>query len=47
LVEGDDVEALLTAEIDLSEVDKARRYIPVLQDRRPEIYNRKIRLDIL
>jgi omega-amidase len=47
LVEGDDVEALLTAEIDLSEVDKARRYIPVLQDRRPEIYNRKIGLDIL
>ena len=38
LVEGDDSEALLTIDIDLREADKARRYIPVLQDRRPEIY---------
>ena len=40
LVEGDDNEALLTAEIDLREADKARRYIPVLQDRQPEVYRR-------
>ena len=38
LVEGDDGEALLTAEVDLREADKARRYIPVLRDRRPEVY---------
>jgi omega-amidase len=38
LVEGDDTEALLTAEIDLREADKARKYIPVLKDRRPDIY---------
>jgi predicted amidohydrolase len=38
LVEGDDSEALLTLDIDLQEADKARRYIPALQDRRPEIY---------
>ena len=38
LVEGADTQTLLTAEIDLREADKARRYIPVLQDRRPEIY---------
>ena len=36
LVEGDDSEALLTAQFNLREADKARRYIPVLQDRREE-----------
>jgi len=38
LVEGDDSETLLTIEINLQESDKARRYIPVLRDRRPDIY---------
>jgi predicted amidohydrolase len=38
LIEGDDTESLLTIEIDLREADKARRHIPVLQDRRPDIY---------
>jgi omega-amidase len=42
LVEGDDAEALLTAEVDLRKADKARRYIPVLQDRRPEIYKERV-----
>ncbi len=42
LVEGDNSEALLTVEIDLSEADKARKHIPVFQDRRPEIYNRDL-----
>jgi omega-amidase len=38
IIEGDDQEALLTAEIDLSVVDTARRKIPVFNDRRPDIY---------
>jgi len=38
LVEGDDSEALLTIEIDLDECDKARRFIPVFKDRRPDVY---------
>lgn len=38
LVEGGDSGALLTVEIDLSEADKARRFIPVLRDRRPDVY---------
>jgi len=38
LVEGDDGEALLTAEIDLDECDKARHFIPVFKDRRPDVY---------
>lgn len=41
-VEGDDTEKLLTIEIDLREADKARRYIPVLQDRRPDVYGSAI-----
>ncbi len=39
LVEGDDGEALLTVEIDLREVDKVRRFIPVFEDRRPDVYD--------
>jgi omega-amidase len=39
LVAGDDEEILLTVSIDLQEADKARRHIPVFQDRRPEVYN--------
>jgi len=38
LVEGDDREGLLVARADLREVRKARRYLTVYQDRRPEAY---------
>jgi len=37
-VEGGTTEALLTTEIDLDDVHHARRRIPVIQDRRPDIY---------
>lgn len=40
LIEGDDDEALLTAEIDFKEVEKARRFIPVFKDRRDDIYGK-------
>ncbi len=45
LVEGDGSEALLTTEIDLGEAGKARRYIPVLRDRQPEIYTKRVKDD--
>ena len=38
LVEGDDQERLLVAEVDMREVRTARRYLPVYKDRRPEVY---------
>jgi len=38
LVEGDDQERLLVAQADLREVRKARRYLTVYEDRRPEAY---------
>ncbi|OQY18206.1 MAG: hypothetical protein B6I35_13370 [Anaerolineaceae bacterium 4572_32.2] len=38
LVEGDDQERLLVAQIDLREIRKARRYLTVYEDRRPEAY---------
>ena len=38
LVEGDDQERLLIAQADLREVRKARRYLTVYQDRRPDAY---------
>ncbi|MBL7063550.1 MAG: carbon-nitrogen family hydrolase [Anaerolineae bacterium] len=38
LVEGDGQERLLIAQADLREVRKARRYLTVYQDRRPEAY---------
>jgi predicted amidohydrolase len=38
LVEGDDREALLVAQLDLREVRKARRYLTVYEDRRPDAY---------
>ncbi len=38
LVEGGEYEALLTAEIDLREVDRVRQTIPVFEDRRPDAY---------
>jgi len=38
LVEGDAQERLLIAQADLREVRKARRYLTIYQDRRPEAY---------
>lgn len=38
LVEGDDREGLLIARADLGEIRKARRYLTVYEDRRPEAY---------
>lgn len=38
LVEGDDAESLITAEIDLGKVGHIRKLIPVMDDRRAEIY---------
>ncbi len=38
LVEAAEDEALLTAEIDLDEVDRVRQQIPVFEDRRPDAY---------
>jgi predicted amidohydrolase len=37
-VEGGESAVLLTAEIDLAQVEQARRHIPVFQDRRPAVY---------
>jgi predicted amidohydrolase len=39
VVEGDNAEGLFTCTIDLRTADKARRYIPVFKDRRPDIYD--------
>jgi omega-amidase len=39
VVEGGSGETLLTAEIDLDQVDAVRNRIPVFKDRRPEIYD--------
>jgi omega-amidase len=38
LVEGDDQERLLVARADLREIRKARRYLTVYEDRRPDAY---------
>jgi predicted amidohydrolase len=38
IVEGEKGEILLTAEINLDEVEKAREVIPVFRDRRPDVY---------
>jgi predicted amidohydrolase len=38
LAEGDDRERLVVAEIDLREIPKARRYLTIYEDRRPEAY---------
>lgn len=43
LVEGDDQEGLLVARADLREIQKARRYLTVFEDRRPEAYDRVLR----
>ena len=39
VVEGGEREALLTAEIDLSEIQHVRRTLPVYEDRRPDVYD--------
>jgi predicted amidohydrolase len=44
LVEGDDQERLLIAQVDLRKVRAARRYLPVYEDRRPEAYRVEQRL---
>jgi omega-amidase len=38
VVTGDDRPALLTAELDLAQVDEVRQRIPVFTDRRPDLY---------
>ena len=38
LVEGGEAEELLTVRVDLSQADALRRTIPILNDRRPELY---------
>lgn len=38
LVEGADDEVLLTTEVDFSAVEQAQERLPVLQDRRPDLY---------
>jgi omega-amidase len=38
LAEGDDQERLVVAQVNLREVHKARRYLTVYEDRRPEAY---------
>jgi len=38
VVEGGSQDVLLTAEIDLDQVDEVRRRIPVFEDRRPDVY---------
>lgn len=40
LVQGEEKEALLMAEINLKEVDKIRRWMPVLKDRKPDLYQK-------
>lgn len=38
VVEGDDREGLLIAQVDLHEIEKVRRYLTVYEDRRPTAY---------
>ncbi|MBI5029834.1 MAG: carbon-nitrogen family hydrolase [Chloroflexi bacterium] len=40
LVEGDDREALLIAQIDLAQVEEMRAKVPVFRDRRPDVYSK-------
>jgi omega-amidase len=42
LTESDEWERLLVARIDLREVEAARRYLPVYEDRRPDVYQADI-----
>ena len=45
IIEGNDEEALLTTQIDLHDCEDARRYIPVLRDRRPSVYVNRVEDD--
>jgi len=47
LAEGDDREQLLVAEIDLHHVQTARRYLPVYEDRRPDVYVSEVEISDL
>jgi omega-amidase len=38
LAEGGEAEEVVTADLDLAEVDRVRKTIPVFEDRRPELY---------
>lgn len=38
IVEGDESEAILTADVRVEEVDEVRKKIPIFEDRRPEFY---------
>jgi predicted amidohydrolase len=38
LTQGGDEEGLLFASLDLSEIQKVRRWMPVLEDRKPDVY---------
>ena len=40
LVQGGEEEELLSAEINLKEVKKTRRWMPVMQDRKPKVYQK-------
>ena len=40
LAQGGKDEELLIAELNLKEVEKTRRWMPVMQDRKPEIYQK-------
>ncbi len=40
LVQGGEEEELLSAEINLKEVKKTRRWMPVIQDRKPKVYQK-------
>ena len=39
LAEGDEREQLVTAQIDLRQIEAARRYLPIYEDRRPDAYH--------
>jgi predicted amidohydrolase len=43
VIEGGESPTLLTAEIDVDRVEEVQKKIPVLRDRRPEIYRHKIK----
>jgi predicted amidohydrolase len=41
LVEAGEMEAILSAELDVAQVDQIRRQFPVLSDRRDELFSHK------
>ena len=42
VIEAGESEALLTAAIDLDEVQRVRETIPIFEDRRPDVYSRRL-----